>query len=103
MKTLMELKTWADEQGYKEFKYCYDEDDMIKAIDDLNQSRETYYDEPDPDENGNGHCFGHVTIELKRGLNYVTPINVIIECWFELWIPEDKTFGMMSYQYCGWE
>lgn len=106
-KDLLEMK-----EEYSELRDCYDENDLIRTLDDLNRSREIRY----LDENGigtydikeakvikrDGHIItveGKYTVEL--GIRNVTPITVYIEVEAEL--DEDGEVSMLNYSEVGWD
>lgn len=100
--TLENVKLLSDKLGYKEFRNCLDNDDIYKTIDDLNQSREIYYD--NNDLIGGYDCltiYGYTTIELKCGLNYVTPVDIVERLTFEEWNEDEQMYESCSGEYIG--
>ena len=100
--SLENVKKLSDKLGYKEFRNCIDNDDIYRTIDDLNQSRESHYND---DEIIGGYesytIYGYTTIELKRGLNYVTPVDVVERITFEDWDNEEQMYMSCSSEYIG--
>ena len=100
--SLENVKLLSDKLGYKEFWNCIDNDDIYKKIDDLNQSRETHYDETDIIGGYESYIiYGYTTIELKSGLNYVTPVDVVERLVFEDWNSEEQMYMSCSSEYIG--
>lgn len=100
--SLENVKLLSDKLGYKEFKSCIDDNDIYKTIDNLNTSCETNYDETDI-IGGYEYCtiYGYTTIELKRGLNYVTPVDVVERLVFEDWNEDEQIYECCSSEYIG--
>ncbi len=100
--TLENVKKLSDKLGYKEFWNCIDNEDIYKRIDEMNISRETHYDENDI-IGGYEYItiYGYTTIELKRGLNYVTPVDVVERLTFEDWNEDEQIYESCSSEYIG--
>ena len=100
--SLENVKKLSDVLGYKEFRNCLDNDDIYRTIDDLNQSRESHYNENDiigGYESYTIYCY--TTIELKRGLNYVTPVDIVEKLVFEEWNDDEQMYMSCSSEYIG--
>ncbi len=95
-------------ETYKEFSGCYSDDDFIRKADDLNTSREVYYDGehgigtfdiedvlPKDFKGENLTLDGHINIEVHEG-KYVTSLEIPCEIYCEEWDEEDQIFGMES-------
>lgn len=100
--SLENVKKLSDKLGYKEFRNCIDNDDIYRTIDDLNQSRESHYNENDIIGGYESYTiYGYTTIELKRGLNYVTPVDIVEKLVFEEWNDDEQMYMSCSSKYIG--
>ncbi len=101
-------------ENYKEFMNCFDEESIIKKVDELNSSCETFfkmsngiktYDVNDvldqlEEQSGYHSIRAYISIELHHVNGYLDHLEIPVDMTLEDWDEEEKDFGISSCSIC---